>query len=268
MANLRLIALAGGIVASVATVWLLRTAPEPATLDIAAPSAANSAVSTPQPQPPEAEIPTREQPIATQPPLPPLPLLDDSDQWLRQQSTALVPSALRQQLDLWLASSDLLRRSSAYIDGLARGQLMSSIFPLTAPSDRFISHTSNGSLWMNAGNYDRYNATVDLITALDAEQLVALFHRARPLLVAAFSELGYTQRQMDGAVLAALEQILATPVIVEPIELTRESVAFRYADPRLEGLSRLQKQLLRSGPDNTQRLQSLARDLRQRLLEQ
>ncbi|TFH67639.1 DUF3014 domain-containing protein [Gammaproteobacteria bacterium LSUCC0057] len=175
---------------------------------------------------------------------------------------------MRQQLDLWLASSDLLRRSSAYIDGLARGQLLSNIFPLTAPSDRFISHTSNGSLWMNAGNYDRYNATVDLITALDAEQLVALFHRARPLLVAAFSELGYTQRQMDGAVLAALEQILATPVIVEPIELTRESVAFRYADSRLEGLSRLQKQLLRSGPDNTQRLQSLARDLRQRLLEQ
>lgn len=71
---------------------------------------------------------------------------------------------------------------------------------------------------------------------------------------------------MDGVVIAALDEILAAPVIVEPIELTRESVAFRFADERLEELSRLQKQLLRSGPDNTRRLQNIARQLREQLL--
>lgn len=263
MANLRLIALAGGTAAAAAVIWLTLGEPEPAaTAKLNAPAPVEVKPTTP-PSVPEAEIPARQ---PTVPALPPLPPLDASDSWLRQQSDSLVAPAQRNQLSEWLASSDLLRRSSAYIDGLARGQLLTNIFPLTPPSDRFISHASNGRLWMNAGNYERYNTTVDLITAIDAEQLVALFDRARPLLMAAFSELGYTQRQMDGTVMTALQEVLATPVIVEPIELTRESVAFRYADPKLENLSRLQKQLLRSGPENTQRLQSLARDLEQRLL--
>lgn len=261
MLNFRLVALAAAIAAAAATGWLLLNPSEPAPAppviaDPPAPPAASQ-------QPPEADIPERA-PVAE--PLPPLPTLDASDEWLREQSGALVAAARQPQLAEWLTSSDLLRRASAYIDGLARGALLSNIFPLSPPTDRFISHTSNGALWMNAGNYERYNATVGVISALDAEQLVALFDRARPLLMAAFSELGYTQRQMDGVVLAALDQILATPVIVEPIELTRESVAFRYADPQLESLSRLQKQLLRSGPDNTRQLQRLAAELRERLL--
>ncbi len=263
MLNFRLVALAVAIAAAAAISWLLLNPAEP----IATPPPVTEPAPIAEPpasqQPPEADIPERA-PVAE--PLPPLPALDASDDWLREQSNALVAANRQPQLAQWLTSGDLLRRASAYLDGLARGALLSNIFPLSPPSDRFISHTSNGALWMNAGNYERYNATVGVISALDAEQLVALFDRARPLLMAAFSELGYTQRQMDGVVLAALDQILATPVIVEPIELTRESVAFRYADPQLESLSRLQKQLLRSGPDNTRQLQKLAAELRQRLL--
>ena len=263
MVNFRLVAIAAAVVAAAAVGWLLIDQPQPS------PPVAVAAAPTPPPvasdQPPEADIPER---VPTPEPLPPLPSLNASDDWLREQSTALVTAQRQPQLAAWLTSSDLLRRASAYLDGLARGALMSAIFPLSPPSDRFISHTSNGALWMNAGNYERYDATVGVISAVDAEQLVALFHRARPLLMAAFSELGYTQRQMDGVVLAALDQILATPVIVEPIELTRESVAFRYADPELESLSRLQKQLLRSGPENTRQLQKLAAQLRLGLLSE
>ncbi len=266
MANIRLIAIAGGLVAAAAVGWVALQEPEkiaqPSSSETPAPSA-----SIMQPErPPEAEIPVK---IVAEPelaPKPQLPTLDESDSWLREQSVDLVAASARSTLSEWLSTSDLVRRSSAYIDGLSRGQLLTNIFALSPPSERFISHTSDGSLWMNAGNYERYNATVDVLTAINPEQLAALFHRARPLLMAAFSELGYTQRQMDGVVIAALDEILAAPVIVEPIELTRESVAFRFADERLEELSRLQKQLLRSGPDNTRRLQNIARQLREQLL--
>jgi hypothetical protein len=71
---------------------------------------------------------------------------------------------------------------------------------------------------------------------------------------------------MDGIILTALEEILSAPVIVEPIRLTRESVAFKFADPELESLSPLQKQLVRSGPENTQRLQQQALLLKNALL--
>ncbi|HAU01575.1 MAG TPA: DUF3014 domain-containing protein, partial [Porticoccaceae bacterium] len=92
------------------------------------------------------------------------------------------------------------------------------------------------------------------------------FHFSRPLLEAAFAEMGYNSRQMDGIILQSLDVILATPIIVEPIELTRESVVYKFADPALESLLPLQKQLLRAGPENTKRLQQQASALREALL--
>jgi hypothetical protein len=59
---------------------------------------------------------------------------------------------------------------------------------------------------------------------------------------------------------------LTTPVIVEPLKLTRESVTYKFADPDLEGLMPLQKQLLRAGPENTRRIQQQAKALKEALL--
>ncbi len=78
--------------------------------------------------------------------------------------------------------------------------------------------------------------------------------------------MGYQPRQMDGIILQALDNILATPIIVEPIQLNRESVAYKFTDPDLEGLLPLQKQLLRTGPANTQRIQEKALALQEALL--
>jgi hypothetical protein len=71
---------------------------------------------------------------------------------------------------------------------------------------------------------------------------------------------------MDGIILQAIDNILDTPIIVERIELTRDSVAYKFSDPDLEGLLPLQKQLLRTGPENTQRIQQQAMALKEALL--
>jgi hypothetical protein len=71
---------------------------------------------------------------------------------------------------------------------------------------------------------------------------------------------------MDGIILQTIDNILTTPVIVEPLKLTRESVTYKFADPDLEGLMPLQKQLLRAGPENTRRIQQQAKALREALL--
>jgi hypothetical protein len=47
----------------------------------------------------------------------------------------------------------------------------------------------------------------------------------------------------------------AVPVLTEPVELVRPKVFYEYADPKLERLAPLQKQVLRMGPDNVRRLQ-------------
>jgi hypothetical protein len=65
-----------------------------------------------------------------------------------------------------------------------------------------------------------------------------------------------------------LDVILATPEIDDPIPLQHKSVMYTYADPELEKLPSVQKQLLRMGPENTRRIKAQAQLVRNGLLNQ
>lgn len=197
------------------------------------------------------------------PAAPILPLLDDSDGLVR---SLLSSEGAASNLATWLDLDDLIRRSASYMDGLGRGSISAKIFPLSAPEGKFTTHKQDGVIWLNAGNYERYNSTINVLLALDMQKMAQIFHTVRPLLETAFSELGYQPRQMDGIILQTIDNILATPVIVEPLKLTRDSVTYKFADAELEALMPLQKQLLRAGPENTRRIQQQAEDLKQALL--
>jgi hypothetical protein len=217
---------------------------------------------------PEALIPeTSPEPAPEKPKTvmapPKLPSLDNSDEFVRERVLLIKHKA---DLATWLKTDDLLRRSASYLDGMARGVTLNKVFPLSPPEGSFTTHRDGDVIWLNAGNYERYDSTVDVLTTLDMNAMAQMFHFIRPLLETAFSEMGYRPRQMDGIILQAIDNILDTPIIVEPIQLTRDSVAYKFADPDLEALLPLQKQLLRSGPENTQRLQQQAMALRDALL--
>ena len=194
---------------------------------------------------------------------PSLPNLDASDQFIRDR---LVLLSEKRDLTVWLTTDDILRRSASYLDGLARGVILSNIFPLSSPEGGFSTHRDEQTIWLNAGNYERYDNTVSVISSLDMDLAAQIFHLTRPLLEGAFSELGYRPRQMDGIILTALDQIMSTPVIFEPIQLSRDSVNFKFFDSKLESLTPLQKQLVRAGPENTRRLQKQAKLLRTALM--
>ena len=194
---------------------------------------------------------------------PSLPNLDASDQFIRDR---LVFLSEKRDLAVWLTTDDILRRSASYLDGLARGVILSNIFPLSSPEGGFSTHRDEQTIWLNAGNYERYDNTVSVISSLDMDMAAQIFHLTRPLLEGAFSELGYRPRQMDGIILTALDQIMSTPVIFEPIQLSRDSVNFKFFDSKLESLTPLQKQLVRAGPENTRRLQKQAKLLRTALM--
>ncbi len=221
-----------------------------------------------KPDVPEAFIPapTPEPTLVTEsvaPTAPKLPSLDDSDEFVRER---LLLIKHRADLETWLNTDDLIRRSASYFDGLARGVTLSKILPLTTPEGSFTTHRDGDIIWLNAGNYERYNSTIAVLISLDMKSMAQLFHFIRPLLESAFAEMGYRPRQMDGIILQGIDNILDTPIIVERIELTRESVTYKFADPDLEALLPLQKQLLRTGPENTQRIQQQAMALRAALL--
>ena len=224
-----------------------------------------------RPAVPEAVIPTPAATPAAEPAAqkktvmkpPQLPSLDNSDAFVRDRMLLIKHKS---ELQTWLNTDDLLRRSASYLDGLARGNTLSKVFPLTPPEGSFAMHKDGETIWLNAGNYERYDSTVGVLTSFNMKSMGQLFHFMRPLLETAFAEMGYRPRQMDGIILQAIDNILATPIIVEPIRLTRDSVAYKFADPELEALLPVQKQLLRTGPENTQRLQQQALALKDALL--
>ena len=219
---------------------------------------------------PEAEIPIA--PVIEVSPEPPkiepapktvLPNLNESDSFFRNRMEIMSSNT---DLVRWLSVDDLLRRAASYLDGLSRGVILSKIFPLTQPNGSFTTHMDGETIWLNAGNYERYDITIEAIASIKMEALAQLFHIARPLIETSFAEMGYNERQMEGIILQAIERVLSTPIIIEPIELTRESVLYQFADPELEALMPLQKQVLRTGPENTQKLQQQALALKNALL--
>ncbi|MGB1333263.1 MAG: DUF3014 domain-containing protein [Porticoccaceae bacterium] len=195
--------------------------------------------------------------------VPALPTLDSSDSLVRDIVSQHQSS---EGLSNWLSLDDLIRRSASFMDGLARGSISEKIFPLGSPEGTFTTHRQGDVIWLNAGNYERYDDVISILLKIDMEKMAQFFHKVRPLLESAFAELGYRPRQMDGIILQTIDNVLTTPLIVEPLKLTRDSVAYKFADPELESLMPLQKQLLRAGPENTRRIQQQAKVLRQALL--
>ncbi|WP_036860905.1 DUF3014 domain-containing protein [Porticoccus hydrocarbonoclasticus] len=232
---------------------------------ITAPEASTPALPAPTPATtnPVADI---EETVPEQPPqptAPELPSLDDSDEFARRQFTELTPD---DQLGQWFPPNHVLRRTVSLLDGLSRGDVLRKMLRAPTPKGSFAVVQDGQKRSISPTNYQRYDYLVDTLDTMHNEKLIKLFHLLRPLLEQAYGELGYPSDSVDKAVISALDQVLATPLPLQPVYLVQDSVQYKYADPKLEALPALQKQLIRMGPEHTRRIQDKARALRESLL--
>jgi len=256
------------VIAIAAVVYFYETQPEPVTQ---APPPPPPTIVTPEPEPEQApaqDIPEPVQAMPLEPNLPepepaPALTLEASDDELRQDLAEAGDSDL---LTAVLTNDDLVQRGTSMIDGMSRGILLGKVLPIAPPKGKFTTVTEQGDEYMDPAGYERYNNYAQSIEALDTETLASTFHRFRPLLEEAYGTLGYPKEDFDNALIRALDSVLLTPEITEPIELEREEAIYQYADPELEELSDLQKQLIRMGPDNTAKIKRQAAALRAALL--
>ena len=194
-----------------------------------------------------------EAPVAEPPTLPPL---DESDAFVREQTQSVcLPVA-------WTVAENLARRASVLIENASRGELPPKRGGLLPPLDAFPVRREGERFFVDESGYRRFDPYLDDLEAIDPERLADCIRMLGPLLDQALNELGYADGAQAG-IAAAVEQILAVP---EPsadlrIELVQPKVLYHYADPRLESLSDLQKQVLRMGPDNTRRLKAYSERL-------
>lgn len=219
-----------------------------------APDIPRQAVAAAEPQP---------APAAAAPEPAPPPTAEEADAMLLG---TLRQASLAPQLMALLGVAHPLDVSVAMVDWLAQGVVPRKLLAVPALPAFPVTESDDGQWVMGDAAYARYDSFARAVAAADTAALAAGFHTLRPLLEAAYGQLGLDEDKFDNALIRALDQVLATPEIAEPIPLARKSVMYTYADPELEQLPDVQKQLLRMGPDNLRVIKQQARALRQQLL--
>jgi hypothetical protein len=166
-----------------------------------------------------------------------------------------------------LDNDNLIQRGVAAIDLLRRGQTPGQLIRLPRLQGEFaVTRTGKDTAVIDPAGYRRYDTPVATLLAVEPAVAASVFHRFRGLMEAAYAELGYPAANLDNALIAALDQVLATPVPDNATALKRHEAVWRYADETLEQRPALQKQLMRTGPDNLRRIKAWASALRERLL--
>lgn len=208
-----------------------------------------------------AAVTATEAPItAAAPPPAPLPPLDAMDPLMRSLLGAL---SARPELARWLATDNLVQQLAAAIDRASQGKWSSKEFKAIAPAGPFVISRDGGRRTIDPAGYRRYDGLVGTVTSIDASAVARVYKTIRPRLNEAYRNMGHPGGDVDRAVKQALDILIATPVVRQPIAVVEgKGARWAYADPQLESLAQTQKQLLRMGPDHVDALLVWLRALR------
>ena len=183
-----------------------------------------------------------------------LPLLDDSDELIRD---GVVSLTRHEGVNAWLAPNQLIRKFVAFTDNVARGQIVKEPIRSLAPEGPFLVHKIDGKTFeLDHSSYSRYTPFVKIAVSIDARRAAEFYHLLRPLFQISYGELGYGNQRFDDVMFQSIGRLLETPVIEGQIRLVQPVVMYKFEDPKLESLSSAQKQLMRMGPENTRLLKA------------
>lgn len=187
-------------------------------------------------------------------PAPPvnLPPLTEMDGFLRPLLAAL---SSRPELAKWLATDDLVRQLAAALNQAAGGASPARDFKVIAPASPFVPAGRGTRRTIDPASYRRYDGLVQTVTAIDASNVAKIYKTIRPRLNEAYQSMGNPNGDVDRALQQTLNVLLDTPVVKDPISLMEgDGAGWVYADDELEELAPTQKQLLRMGSANVDRM--------------
>jgi hypothetical protein len=225
-----------------------------------APPPASTEASTPPPAP-ESD-PAEETGPAQGPEELDLPELDASDEFIRRVVAGL---SARPELAAWLTPDELVRRFVRVVVDLAGESNPAANISHVRPDEPFQVRTQDGRTYMSEGSFRRYDPLAATVASLDTEGTVQLYRQLLPLMEEAYRELGIPGPGFEELVEMSIANVLTLEPNEEPMELVGEDGIYVYADPELEAQRGLEKAFLRMGPENTRRIQSKVRELRDEL---
>ncbi len=187
-------------------------------------------------------------------PAPPvnLPPLDQRDGFLRPLLAAL---SSRPALAQWLATDDLIGQLASALNQAAGGATPARDFKVIAPASPFKITGRGANRAIDPSSYRRYDGLVQTVTSIDASSVAKIYRTIQPRLNEAYRGMGNPTGDVDRAVSQTLDLLIETPVVKDPVRLIEgDGAGWVYADDDLEALAPTQKQLLRMGSANVERL--------------
>lgn len=171
-------------------------------------------------------------------------------------------SAGEETVNRMLVDEGLIQRFVVSVTNLANDEMAPNHQLLTPPEQSFRVYSQAGKQWIDAASYKRYTPYVDMLESFNNEALLNIYGIYKGDIQAKYAEIGNPNQDFNSVLLEAIDQLLDTPEVPVPVEVYTDSVAYKYADDRLENLSEPQKQLLRTGPDNMRRIKAKLRELK------
>jgi hypothetical protein len=185
-----------------------------------------------------------------------LPTIAERDAFVRQR---LEPFGLPAN---WVSQDALVRRFSVFLDNATRGDWPHQPRRFLKPARRFAVVERDGRLYADPRNATRFDADLDLLENIEPVAAVQLLNAIAPLIDSALRNLGRPVSSAE-TILEAIDWVLEAPAVQGDFELIQPKVFYEYADPAIESLAPLEKQLLRLGPNNLKRLKAYLGRLRE-----
>ena len=230
-------------------------------------------VTAPPPAPPPAPVVADiEEPAPPPPPPPPevvrepLPRLEESDDAVRDAVGDIPLGTIGQQ---YLIPGNIIERSASLIYLMAQGDVPYKLLPVSRPKAAFPISDDGTQVVTDPAGFERYDAMTQWLQGLDLAALLSSLESFIPLFREAWSYYGEDPAAFDMAVVTMLDLVIATPEInLSEARLIRREAVWIFEDPAIEGLSPIQKQVLRMGPANAEIVKAKAAEARGLWLDQ
>ena len=212
----------------------------------------------PQPEPESSSVDTAQGPepgemVLQAPSAPsideiPLPTLTDSDAVVLENLDEMLGEPAVSQ---YVVSDNVIPRIVATVDTLGSRQIPGVVQAVHGPAtvfaaspleqpDQIIRNEAGDEVpqfIINPANYERYAPYVELLEAVDASDWVEAYSDYRPLFLEAYRQMGYSEGSFDDRLIDIIDELLATPVVQEPVELVKPEAFYLFSDEKLESLT-------------------------------
>jgi hypothetical protein len=186
-----------------------------------------------------------------------VPPLDQSDALVRELVAKL---SSHPSVAAWLTTDGLIRNFTVVVANIAESRTPSVHLRALRPAAKFQVIERAGETYIDPRSYQRYDRVAAAAASIDPAGAARLYATLKPRIEEAYHELGAPDQTFDRALERAIVMLLKTPVLADPVRVQHEgATGFAFADPKIEGLTAAQKQLLRTGPENVRSIQSALR---------